>query len=352
MTRQPDNTGVALFLTTLALGLFLVVVAGVGAEPVAFPSEAGSQVAPTGQSAEPTRPAQPPPSSESTEPAAFSAPTAFTAPTATPTLEPKPDPVALPHGSRRIFDGRMLVAYYGTATTGVLGVLGETSPERALKRLTAAAAPFRRDGLKPQPVFELIVTVADARPGTGGDYNHDISRRAVREYVDAAHRLGVLLLLDIQPGRAPFDQVARRWEWALRKPWVGLALDPEWRMYGRGVPGRAIGTVRAPEVNRTSAWLDRLAERHGLPQKLFVLHQFRTAMIPRIDLIQRRPNLAMVQHVDGFGTRGQKLDTYRVVAAPKQFRMGFKLFYDEDTRLMRARDVKRIRPRVDFVSYQ
>jgi hypothetical protein len=32
--------------------------------------------------------------------------------------------------------------------------------------------------------------------------------------------------------------------------------------------------------------------------------------------------------------------------------MGFKLFYDEDVRLMRPQDVMRIRPRVDFVSYQ
>jgi len=75
-------------------------------------------------------------------------------------------------------------------------------------------------------------------------------------------------------------------------------------------------------------------------------------MIPRLDLIRTRPNLALVQHVDGFGTRGQKLDTYGVVAAPEQFRMGFKLFYDEDVRLMRPQDVMRIRPRVDFVSYQ
>lgn len=341
VTQRPDNTGVALFLTMLALALFLVAVAGVGAEPAAFPSEprAGTDAV----TELPRTGGQPQPATEPTAPAE---------PTETPTLEPRPDPVALPHGGRRIFDGRMLVAYYGTATTGVLGVLGETGPERALARLTKAAAPFRRAELTAQPVFELIVTVADRSPGRGRDYNHDIAREEVQRYVDAAHRLGVLLLLDIQPGRAPFDQVAKRWEWALKRPWVGLALDPEWRMGPRGVPGRRIGSVTADEVNRTSAWLSRLTRAHDLPQKLFVLHQFRTAMIPRIDRIRPRPNLVMVQHVDGFGTRGQKLATYRTVASPERFRMGFKLFYDEDVRLMRPSDVMRIRPRVDFVSYQ
>jgi hypothetical protein len=60
----------------------------------------------------------------------------------------------------------------------------------------------------------------------------------------------------------------------------------------------------------------------------------------------------MVQHVDGFGTPRQKLATYHSVARPHQFRLGFKLFYDEDRRLMSPRAVRRIRPAVRFVSYQ
>jgi hypothetical protein len=46
------------------------------------------------------------------------------------------------------------------------------------------------------------------------------------------------------------------------------------------------------------------------------------------------------------------LDTYHAVARPRQFFMGFKLFYDEDTRRMSAADVRRINPRVRFVSFQ
>ncbi len=263
------------------------------------------------------------------------------------------EPLALPGGQRRVFDERtFLVAYYGTAHTGSLGVLGERSPSRTLPRLRREARAFVRRGERLQPVYELIVTVADAYPGPGGDYNHDIARASVREYIRAAHRQGVLLLLDLQPGRDDFLSVARRWEWALRDPWVGLALDPEWRMGPRQVPAHTIGHVRAAEVNRTTEWLARLTREHALPQKLFVLHQFRLAMVTDIEKIDRHRELAMVQHVDGFGNRRQKLATYHAVARPRQFTMGLKLFYDEDRNRMGAPAVRAIRPPVRFVSYQ
>jgi hypothetical protein len=118
------------------------------------------------------------------------------------------------------------------------------------------------------------------------------------------------------------------------------------------VPGRVIGSVSAYEVNRTARWLSQLAKQKGLPKKLFVLHQFRTSMIENIERIGPRANLAMIQHVDGFGTPGQKLATYGAVARPRQFTMGFKLFYDEDVRRMGPAAVHRIRPDVRFVSFQ
>lgn len=258
-----------------------------------------------------------------------------------------------PGGGREIFAGRrILVAYYGTAGTGSLGVLGEASPERILPRLRRAAEPFGATGRPVQPVFELISTVAHAGPTRSGTYSSDIDRDRVARYVRAAHRHGVLLVLDLQPGRSDFLTVAKRWEWALRNPWVGLALDPEWRMGPTGVPGRRIGSVGAAEVNRVSRWLDRLTADAGLPQKVLVLHQFRADMIRHPERIRVRENLALVQHVDGFGTRREKLATYDRVARPRQFHEGFKLFYDEDVRMFRPRQVLRLRPRVDFVSYQ
>jgi hypothetical protein len=259
----------------------------------------------------------------------------------------------LPGGGREIFaGGRFLVAYYGTAGTGALGVLGEASPEKIMPRLRRAGAPFARDGRTVQPVLELIVTDAHASPTKTGTYSSNISRSQVRRYIDAAHEQGALLVLDLQPGRADFLDVAKSWQWALRDPWVGLALDPEWRMGPHGVPGRRIGSVSASEVNRVSAWLDQLTARDGLPEKVFMLHQFRTDMIRHIERVQDRDHLALVQHVDGFGTPGQKLDTFHAVARPRTFALGFKLFYDEDIHRMRPAQVLAIRPRVSFVSFQ
>lgn len=329
--NEPDQRGPILFIVFLLLVGLLVIAWGAG-----HPSVVEQRGAPAPSAVETPAPTQ---GGESVAP-----------------TEDAPSPAVpseLPGGGTKVFGGnRFLVAYYGTGQTGSLGVLGETDPDTMDRRLHRAARPFRKPGQPLRHVYELIVTIADAHPGPDRDYSHDIPRSEVRRYIRAAHRNDALLLLDLQPGRSSFLEAAKRWEWALRDPWVGLALDPEWRMGPRQVPAHTVGQVGAGEINRTSGWLARITRQDGLPQKLFVLHQFRTDMVERIGLVRKRPELAMVQHVDGFGTPRQKLATYRAVARPKQFTMGFKLFYDEDVRRMQSPAVHAIRPKVRFVSFQ
>lgn len=261
----------------------------------------------------------------------------------------------LPGGGRTVFGKkRFLTAFYGTAGTGTLGVLGETNPDVAFRHIARAGKPFLRGKERLLPVYELIVTVADGAdyPGTDGDHAHDVLHSRVQEYIDAAHEHGVLLLLDLQPGRTDFLTTAKRWEWALADPYVGLALDPEWRVGPDGFPGQQIGSVRAREINRTAGWLSRLTRDNDLPEKLFVIHQFTDGMVPDIRKVRQRPGLAMVQHVDGFGSPAVKLETYRNVAVPRKFTMGFKIFYDEDVPRMRPAQVRRELPDVRFVSFQ
>ena len=321
-------------LTTAALALALL-----GSALQACSDDAEPDTTPSGAATSSSQPAEP------------VSPSTSTAPTDTPSTPARPKGPYDPPGS--IFDdGRFLVAYYGSADTGALGVLGETDPATMHRRLTRAAARFERKDQPVQEVFELIVTVADPHPGEDRSFSHDIAKEQVRRYIRAAHRHNALLVLDLQPGRSDFLTVAKRWEWALKDPLVGLALDPEWRMKRGQVPGRVIGSVDADEINEVTRWLVDLQIEHQLPEKLFLLHQFRTDMIERIGMVKRRPSLAMVQHVDGFGTPGQKLDTFHAVARPQKFLMGFKLFYDEDTHLMNSTQVHRIRPKVRFVSFQ
>ncbi len=355
--EPPGTDWVRLYLIGLLLVAFLLAVGAVGQA-----RESDGARAPRGASPTPAAPVVPAPPTSAPTTAPTTAPTA--APTAGPdpstSAEPSPQPsrsadgaAVLPDGGTRVFaQNKFLVAYYGSAGSGALGVLGEKSPDAIYPQLVRASRPFARNGRSVQPVFELIVTVAHAGPTRSGMYSSDIARAEVQRYIDAAHRHGVLLLLDLQPGRANFLAVAKRWEWALKDPYVGLALDPEWRMGRTQVPGRVIGSVSADEVNQVTRWLDTLTEREGLPQKVFVLHQFRTSMIRGIERVVGRPNLAMVQHVDGFGPPTAKLATYRTVAKPRQFVMGFKLFYDEDVPRMTPAQVLRIRPQVRFVSFQ
>jgi hypothetical protein len=260
----------------------------------------------------------------------------------------------LPGGGRTVFGRhRFLTAYYGTARTSALGVLGATDPDRAVKRIIRSGKPFLRRSERLLPVYELVVTVADGydNPNAAGDHSHDILHSYVQSYIDAAHRNGALVLLDLQPGRTDFLETAKRWQWALEDPWVGLALDPEWRVGPDEVPGQVIGSVGAKEVNRTAGWLSRLTAANDLPEKLFVVHQFTRGMVPDIGKVRARDGLAMVQHVDGFGSPATKLATYADVARPRKFTMGFKLFYDEDQPRMRPREVRRL-PDVRFVSFQ
>ncbi|CAI9418673.1 hypothetical protein [Nocardioides sp. T2.26MG-1] len=343
--QQPDQRGPVLFLVLLLIVGLLVVAWGVGQEDAdgaaAIDVRRPSLVEPS--------PSVAGPSPSVVEP---SPSVAGPSPSVVEPVETTP-PATLPGGGTQVFGGNhVLVAYYGTGQTASMGVLGESDPDTMDARLRRAARPFAAEARPVRHVYELIVTIADGHPGTDGDYSHDVPRSVVETYIEAAHRNGALLLLDLQPGRTGFLDVAKRWAWALRDPWVGLALDPEWRIGRRQVPARTIGQVSAAEVNRTTAWLARLNRDAGLPEKLFVLHQFRTDMVLGIGQVRARAGLAMVQHVDGFGTRGQKRSTYAAVARPGQFTMGFKLFYDEDVRRMGPRDVFGLRPKVRLVSFQ
>jgi len=261
-------------------------------------------------------------------------------------------PAQLPLGGRVLFPAYRVVAYYGTAGNPVLGVLGESTPEGILPRLRASARPFATADRKVQPAFEFIATVAQAGPGPDGDYSRPMDLAQVRRYVDVAARNKILVVLDLQPGRSNFLTQAKTLREFLEQPHVGLALDPEWRMGPTEVPGRTIGHVSAAEINAVSAYVAQIVRDRNLPEKLFLLHQFRASMIPDIANVVRRPGLAMVQHIDGFGTRAAKDNTFGALRRPQQFHIGYKLFYDEDVNMYAPRNVLAFRPAPEYISYQ
>jgi hypothetical protein len=273
-------------------------------------------------------------------------------PTAADDAAVPPPPRELPRGGRSILPEFRVVAYYGAPQSRELGALGIGSPRGASRRLAKQARPYGSNRRPVLPALELITVIANADAGEDGMYRSRQRDAVIRRYLRAARRAKALLLLDIQPGRSDFFTETTRLEKWLKEPDVSLALDPEWRVQEGQVPGQVIGQVSAREVNATSAWLAQLVAKHDLPEKLLVIHQFTDDMVPERQL-KPREGLATVLNVDGFGNQAVKKAKYRdFTRQAPDFYHGFKLFYEEDTDMMRPRQVLRLRPKPVLVVYE
>jgi hypothetical protein len=270
-----------------------------------------------------------------------------TRPAATTTTAPPPP--ELPRGGRRLFPRYRVVGFYGMQG---LDVLGAAPPDVVARRLLKVARPYTTPGRPVMPMFELIATVAHPFPTPSGLYRTHQEDQIIRRYLRAVRRIKGVLVLDVQPGRADFVDALRHWEKYLRQPDVGIALDPEFSMGPGQVPGRQLGRTDAAAINRASAYVAALVERHRLPQKLFMIHQFRDSMIKDKARIAIRPALAMTWNADGFGVRSAKLEDYRSYTRDRRFHPGLKLFYENDVDLMTPREVLRLKPVPRVVNYQ
>lgn len=239
-----------------------------------------------------------------------------------------------------IWGNETIVAYYGNAATSKLGVAGEGTPSEAAARVAAEAQRWSEElDINAVPAFDYIATVAQRAPGIDGNYSLPTSTEAAWEYLEAIREVGGYMILDFQPGRSSFLRDVKRFEEFLAEPDVGVALDPEWRMQGNDVPGKVIGWVQASEINEVSEYLAEIVRENNLPQKIFMVHRFRGRMIRNADDLITHEELAMVVHIDGFGHPKTKVGVYDHLHPPEPWRGGFKLFIDEDTRLMTPSEV-------------
>ena len=261
----------------------------------------------------------------------------------------------LPGGGLLLFPGRRIVALYGNPLTRFLGVLGEQGVEEAIERAHEVAEPYGADGLEVLPGFEIIASVASVSAGRDGDYSNEMSVDVLRPWVEAAGDGGMYVVLDLQSGRSDFLTQAKTYEELLLLPHVGLALDPEWRLKPHQVHLQQIGSVDAEEVNRVVEWLAGLVRENRLPQKLFIVHQFRLDMVTNRSLINMPPELAMMVHADGQGPIATKYTTYSALTGrpdSDQWWWGWKNFYDEDSPTPTAEQVLELDPLPVYVSYQ
>ncbi len=281
-------------------------------------------------------------------------------PTPTPTPTPSPTPTfpPLPGGGTVPLPGHRMIALYGHPQTRALGMLGEQSVERSVARVQALAAEYQ--ALLPDETvmgaFEIITTVASRAAGADGNYSYRTDPAVLLPWIEAAEAAGIYVVLDLQPGRTDFPTQAKAYEELLRRPYVGLALDPEWRLRPNERHLVRIGQVHVDEVNAVGAWLDDLVREHSLPPKVLIVHQFQTRMvIERERLDTSLEGVQWLVHVDGQGGQGAKQATWRTLLRdlPEGVFLGWKNFEDEDQPMLTpAQTVAQVEPLPHFISYQ
>jgi hypothetical protein len=354
--RQPRRVRPAAGLLAVLAALGASACASASGAPQAQPAPGGPVVA-TPLHPEPTPGPATAGAGEPASGAPTAAPSSTASATAPPSSTPAPTPTReLPRGGTTIFPGYRLVGYSGAPGAPSLGRLDDDLDRRAdqIERVAAQYAG-RRDVL---PVFELITVVVQADPGADGKYRRRMSDEVVQRYLDAARAARGLLLLNIQPGRSDFVTEVQRYERFLRQPDVGVALDPEWAVGPRQVPGRVYGQTTGRELDRVASWLSLLVEQEHLPEKVMVFHQVAPSVVRGERQLRDHDGVVVVKSVDGIGSRDLKEGTYRRLTrdlAP-HVHAGFKLFYEEDTEgswaLMTPAQVLALRPQPEYVLYE
>ena len=254
-----------------------------------------------------------------------------------------------------IFPKYQLVAYVGLPGSPALGPLDKDLDATAAKldKLSRAYAA----GRTPLPVMELITVVARGSRGKDGMYRGRLDDAKIEQYLAVARKHKMLLLLDIQPGRAKILPEVKRLERWLKEPDIGLAFDPEWAVGPTQVPGRVFGHTTGAELDSIAAYLSGLVQANGLPEKVFVFHQLSPRIVTDEKALKPHPGVVTIKSVDGIGARTDKLKTWTklTTARPPSVHAGFKLFYTEDTRhgpLMTPAQVLALKPRPELVVYE
>ncbi len=264
---------------------------------------------------------------------------------------PKP-PTPLP-GS--LLPSHRIIAYYGNPLSRRMGILGELPPEQMMAQLDSTAQTWAEADSTTTviPALHLIVTVAQGSEGRDGMHRLRMTDSLIERVARWAESRQWLLFLDVQVGRSTVQAELPRLIPYLERPYVHLALDPEFAMKGGARPGKKIGTMDASEVNYAIGMLSEIVQRTKIPPKVLVVHRFTEGMLTNSEKIIRDPHVQVVIDMDGFGPPSLKRSTWRHVIQryPVQY-TGFKLFYKNDKPMLTPEQVIRLFPAPLYIQYQ
>lgn len=257
----------------------------------------------------------------------------------------RPDMVASPE-----FPGDRMLALYGAPQLPNTAV-GARSAKGAGRLLSKQVAPYDGRDRPVTPSIDLIGVVANSTPGADRLYRTRQPDELIGKYLKTARDAGGRLMLDIQPGRSPVtDEINGLSEWIALAD-VDVAIDPEWNVGRRGVPGRTEGKITARELNAASRRIQRIVAKENLPPKVLVVHQFHKGSIRKRAQVKQRPDVQVVFNFDGIGSPGPKVAGYEDLETRGIFN-GFSLFYELDDPLMKPGRVVALDPSPDFLLYQ
>jgi hypothetical protein len=254
-----------------------------------------------------------------------------------------------------LFPANRLLTFYGFPGDSQMGILGQYGPEELLVHLREQAAAYEEaDPSRPVLIaMEVIASVAQPEPQVDGSYLQDAPSNLLNQYADFAEENDILLVLDVQVGyRTVQEEVEGLRPW-LEKPFVHLAIDPEFAMRDGEIPSQHVGQIDGSDVTWAQNYLADLSAEVGIPPKVLVVHQFLLSMIENKDTIGLVKGVQLVIDCDGFGTPADKRATYDAVngAMPIEYN-GVKIFYDQDVPLLTPEEVLDLNPSPDLIIYQ
>lgn len=299
---------------------------------------------------------------------------------ATATPDPTPDPTPVFDPSKgAVLPTHRVVAYYGIPQAAPTGPAYELTDSMLTRLQQQGAAYEQLDPSHPvQLGIDLVVSVPDSYPGPENHYSHHVDEQTIQQYLDFCQQHGLLLILDLDIGRAPvMEEVNFFLPYLEKYSFVHMAIDTEW-IFPRqdGIPGINLSNVRSSDLNPIIEAVAAIPEQYHVPRKMLIIHQYRPdgdGMTNPYDASQAEfadkrniiydPRVDLVIHVDSVGGYkgdigdkerqysewvGQDMDKYN------NFEYGgFKLFYniESKTRLMTPQEVLALKPAPLVVTY-
>ena len=272
---------------------------------------------------------------------------------------PASAPTTAPEDEGGLLPQYRILSYYGHPSSDLMGIIGEFPPEEVLVKLREQAAAYEAaDPDRPVLLaFEVIATVAQPEPQYDDTYLLDTTPSIIEEYIEFAEANDLQIILDVQIGkRGVAGEVERLIELGLLdKPFVHLALDPEFAIGEGETPGIHYGSIDGSEVTATQQRLAEFTAERGLPPKILIVHQFVHQMLTNKDVIQPVPGVQLVLVADGHGPPELKEEVYAVLIRDEEIQYnGIKLFYKDpnEVPLMTPEQILALDPVPDVVIYQ